>query len=263
MKKIGVGEYDTADGFHARRISRFIFLHHAKTLVPKLLPSLAKAIESLPVETFELPADGAGYEWLAEGIHRAERFRTAIVPWQSRWHLTDDWIFQELHYALCRVSGNLRAAERVLGAWKYFDLEPVGSFSPVYQPSTTGFRLILAKPLPPLFAFEARWYPQLEFRADISRWLKKQFQKKMTAYLDAAEKQMKAAGLVKTPKKRSRRGGDATQHFDWLVRFQVEWWEQPRIAAEYGDLDITTVADALKSTAQLLGLTLRSTRTQE
>ncbi len=266
MKRIGVGEYDTVDGFHTLRSSRGLFLHRAATLVPELLPSLAKAIESLPVETFELPVyadDGAGDEWLVEGLSRFERFRTAIMPWQNRWHLTDDWISEELHSALCWITGNLRATERVGAAWKYFDLERVRPFSAIYPPTgglpgTTGFQHSLAKPLPPLFAFHGRWYPQYEFRADISRWLRKQFEQELTAYLDAVEKQMKTAGLVKTPKKCPRSGGDTMQHFDWLVCFQVQEWSHHLIGQHYGRLDDKTVADALRKTATLIGLTRRS-----
>lgn len=269
-KRIGVGQYDTVDGLHTRLSSRRVFFHRAAGLVPELLHSLAEAIESVPVEVFDLPVypdDGGGYERFAESVSRVGQFRTVITPWQNRWHLTDDWVSEELSRALCWVSGNLRATERVCAAWKYFDLEPVGPFSPIYPPTgglpgTTGFKHSLAKPLPPLFVFRARWYPQYEFRTDVSRWLKKQFEQELTAYLNAVEKQMETAGLVKTPTKRPRRRGDAMQHFDWLVRFQVQCWTQARIAAEE-NVAISTVADALQSTAALIGLTRRSTPTPD
>lgn len=270
-KRIGAGEYDTPDGFHIRRRSRGLFLHRAAALEPELLLSLAEAIESLPMETFDLAGyadDDGGDEWLAEAISQFEQFSTAIMPWQNDWRLTDDWISEELHSAFCWVSGNLPATERVHAAWKYFNREPIRPFSPIYPPTgglpgTTGFRHYLSEPVPLLLVFRARWYPQYEFRADILGWLKGQFEQELTAYLDAVEKQMKAAGLVKTPIKRSRRGGDAMQHFDWLVLFQVRYRTQASIAKQYGNLDISTVADALRSTAELIGLTRRSTPTLE
>ncbi len=270
-KRIGIGQYDTVDGFHTRLRSRRVFLHRAASLVPELLPSLAEAIKLVPAEALELPAypdDGGGYGRLAESVSRFEQFRAGITQWQNRWHLTDDWVSGELHSALSWLRGNLPALERVRTAWKYFDLERPRSFSPIYPPKgglpgTTGFQHSLAKPLPPLFVFRARWYPQYEFRADISRWLRKQFDQDLVAYLDAVEKQMETAGLVKTPTKRPRRGGDSMQHFDWLVRFQVQGWTQARIAAENSNLDISTVADALRSSATLIGLTRRSTPTPE
>ena len=265
--RIGAGEYDTPDGFHTRRSSQGLFLHRAAKLESELLPSLAKAIESLPVETFDLadyPDDDGGYEWFAEAISQFEQFSTAITPWQNEWHLTDDWISQELHSALCWVSGNVSAMERVCAAWKYFDRDPIRPFSPIFPPKggwpgTTAFSHSLAKPLPDLFMFKARWYPQSEFRADILSWLRGHFEHELTAYLDAVEKQMEDAGLARTPEKRPRGGGVAIQHFDWLVLFQVEHWTQKRIAREHGDLRISTVAKALRSTAELIGLTRRTT----
>lgn len=267
--RLGVGEYDTVDGLHTRLRSQRFFLHRAANLVPELLPSLAEAIEPLPAEALEWPDDlddGGGYERLAEGVSRFEQFRASITQWQDRWNLTDDWIPQELHSALCWTSGNLRASERVSAAWTWFALEPVRPFSPIYPPTgglpgTTGFKHTVAKPLAPLFVFRARWYAQYEFRADISRWLRRQFEKELTAYLNAVENQMKTAGLVRTSTKRPRRSGDPLQHFDWLVRFQVQCWTQARIARENGHLDISTVAQALRSTAEHIDLTRRSTST--
>ena len=274
MKRTAVGEYDSADRSHTRRYFRFLFLHRAAALEAELQPSLAEAIESVPAATFEFPEypdDGGEHEWsraFDEHLSRFEQIRTAIVPWQNRWHLTDDWICDELYLALVFVRRSLPATDRVCESWKYFDREPIGPFSPIYPPTgglpgTTGFLHSLAKPPAHQFVFSARWYPQYESRADISRSLRKQFKQDLTAYLDAVEKQMETAGLVKTPKKRPRRGGDAMQHFDWLVHFQVQCWTQASIAAKYGDLDISTVAYALRSTAELIGLTRRSTPTPE
>jgi hypothetical protein len=254
MTRTAPGEYDTADRFH---------------IEPDLQPSLAEAIEAVPVATFEMPeypSNGGADAWsraFEEHLAQFERIRTAIAPWQDRWHLTDEWIAGEVYLALVLVRRPLPATARVGASWTYFDREPGGPFSPIYPPTggvpgTTAFLHSLAKPLAPLFVFSARWYPQYESRAEISRWLRKQFEQDLTAYLDACETTMEAAGLVRAPKKYPRLRGDARQHLDWLVRFQVQEWSQTRIAQHYERGNAKTVADALRKTATLIGLTRRS-----
>jgi hypothetical protein len=269
MTRTAPGEYDTADRFHTTRSFRFRFLHRAAALEPDLQPSLAEAIEAVPVATFEMPeyrSNGGADAWsqaFEEHLAQFERIRTAIAPWQDRWHLTDEWIAGEVYLALVLVRRPLPATARVGASWTYFDREPGGPFSPIYPPTggvpgTTAFLHSLAKPLAPLFVFSARWYPQYESRAEISRWLRKQFEQDLTAYLDACETTMEAAGLVRAPKKYPRLRGDARQHLDWLVRFQVQEWSQTRIAQHYERGNAKTVADALRKTATLIGLTRRS-----
>jgi hypothetical protein len=225
MTRTAPGEYDTADRFHTTRHFRFLFLHRAAALEPDLQPSLADALDAVPVATFEMPdypLHGGADDWaraFAEHLAQFEQIQTAIAPWQARWHLTDDWIAGEVYLALVLVRRPLPATDRVGEAWTYFDRDPRGPFSPIHPPTgglpgTTAFLHSLAQPLAPLFVFSARWYPQYEARAAIAHWLRTQFEQELTAYLDACEHTMAAAGLVRAPKKYPRLRGDARQHVD-------------------------------------------------
>jgi hypothetical protein len=117
----------------------------------------------------------------------------------------------------------------------------------------------LQKPQPDEFVFSARWYAQLELRSDVTRWLKRRFDRELNTYLDATEAKMEAAGLVRSPEKRPRRRGDWTQHIDWLIHFQLGRLTHAEIARP-ARVQVKTVAAGCASAARLINLTRRSMR---
>ena len=222
MDRAGYGEFDTPDGRYARIHLQTRFLHRAAQLVPELKPSLAEAIDTLPSDTFgrlrvpmylpgidEVDHDNEVARWFDKSVTQLDAVSTAIRPWQERWRLADEWAGVQVSAGLVQVpllsgDGRVRSAvERVNLAWLIFGLR--GNDSPVYPPEkaewATEYFLSLVEPQPVDFPFSARWYPQLEYRSDIIRWLKDRFENELNAYLDATEVKMEASGLVRTKKK--------------------------------------------------------------
>lgn len=78
-------------------------------------------------------------------------------------------------------------------------------------------------------------------------------------YLDQQAAAAARAGFKPTLVKRNR-SGSRSLHFEWLVRYQVQGWRQARIADEHTPRlsRVNTVADAVKTTAAQVGLTLRA-----
>lgn len=89
------------------------------------------------------------------------------------------------------------------------------------------------------------WYPTMESEAS--------YRAKVESLIQDYKKRC-VKDLVPVPEKRNM------EHFEWLVRFQVQGWAYSKIAREYlgDDMLVRTVQDAVKQTAAEIGLTLRT-----
>ena len=274
MTRPGSGEFDTPDGRFTRDHFQRVFLYRASELVPELKRSLAESIRTLPAETFDYPPFSVWadeYETnrlIDEGAARLERITACIEPCLRALHLTEPWVSFHLRFHMAGMPIHLADGRpeliSVVLDTVFERVRPSKSDSPLYPPDRPSFVdgrswIDNIDPQPDDFVFSARWYPQEEYRADITRWLRDRFDRELDEYLDATERKMVEAGLVRTPEKRARRGGEPTQHFDWLVRFQLLSRSHERIAREAGVAE-KTVAAGCRSAAELIDLTRRSVR---
>lgn len=112
---------------------------------------------------------------------------------------------------------------------------------------------------PELFFFRSDWpLVEVETRQQAAARIRAEFEKELNVYLDAIEDQAKAAGMERTPQKRARKG-DATQHYEWLARSEVQGWSHAQIA-KYYRVEKGTVETAVRATAKHVGLTRRTLR---
>jgi hypothetical protein len=123
----------------------------------------------------------------------------------------------------------------------------------------------------PPFTFEcAAWDPRKETQEEANARIASAAASEIGAYLKRVEATITTEWQWKeTPEKRSG------LHFDWLVRWQVQRWSKPRIAAAYRvgaekrkrdkstgafrtvHTGVSAVRNALEKTAQLVGIRLR------
>lgn len=281
MTRSGFAEFDTPDGSSFRRRMQALFLHRAAELVRDFKPTLTEVLEALPEDTFnlspfvdypDLSNVFARPEWSDNemirvfdlSVARIKAVGKAIQPWLKTWRLEkDEWVGSSVSSALVFIprfpddGEAVPARERVERAWLGFGPEEDGR--PACRTPLTPFvdgRTILdsLNPQPEEFEYSARWFPQWESRVDFSRWIREEFDRKLTQYLDATEERMESAGLVRSPEKRRQQKRDKLQHFDWLIRFRLLRHRQIDIAREVG-VSKETVYRGCKSAADLIQLT--------
>lgn len=97
---------------------------------------------------------------------------------------------------------------------------------------------------------ELTWDPLTEPRADAEKRLQTAINARLQRALDSIEAEFRERNVT-TPSVKRR-----IEHFDWLVRYQVRCESISAIARDVGK-QRTTVRDAVRSTADLLGFTLR------
>lgn len=175
----------------------------------------------------------------------------ALLAWAERFHLADEWVLDAALDTLHRWTQWRKAAEVL--EWAYIG----GSW---WAPVSDEEQQLIFR--------HAGWDPTSEtwesfesrLRADVEWWLEKVRMEYRPRLLALCEER----GWRPTPIKRNR-SGSPLLHFEWLVRYQVQEWGYARIAQAYTDADPQgdkvigedAVRKAVKSTADLLGLTLR------
>lgn len=176
-------------------------------------------------------------------------YGNALVVWLKRWNLTEDWL--------------LDMARSTLGQWR--NVQDVPDF-PHLGYRTLGrleWHLELYTQAPNghldfefdrFHCYPQSWDPFVESRKQFRDRFMERFEKQLDAYLDKVDGMAVAQGVVPTPEKRN------LEHFVWTVRYQVLGLSYRQIAdryAEGGDLDKETVRDAVRKTADFIGLRLR------
>ncbi|WP_171644243.1 hypothetical protein [Paenibacillus phytorum] len=118
----------------------------------------------------------------------------------------------------------------------------------------TGEKVENYKPLNWFFGkgWDPRKVPWKEFEEQMDDW----FVKYKMMYRDRTENLLEQQGYIKSKEKRN------LEHFEWLVRFQVQCWSLKEIADYYSEesneiLSEDTISRGIKSTAELIYLILR------
>ncbi len=154
-----------------------------------------------------------------------------ILSWGERWHLTDPWLLDvALQYLRLRHQGHPWDAEDPFVKGRF----PDPSFI------DTDKQVGLVRP---------EWHPQWESRAAY----KENRLREIDEHMDEKEAWAESQGMKPGIKKR----GSFDKHFEWLARYQVV----PESYGEVGQVvhaDRSTVRDAVRKTADLIGLTLRA-----
>lgn len=170
------------------------------------------------------------------------QLRKQVLDWAQRWNLQDPWV--------------LDAVLRTLRVWhKRIDpgTSPESEQPLKFHPP----RFIDSLATPPFEFCHQAWRPQWTTWEAFNEQVRSEFERQLTAYRKAREAEVEEQGLERSPKKLKQLEANADQHFDWLVRFQVLKQTQSHIAAQVSRTK-RTVQDALRHTAELVGITRRS-----
>jgi len=101
-------------------------------------------------------------------------------------------------------------------------------------------------PPAPNYAFGCSpWNPRRETRAQARHRILAELTTKVDQALEGEEKRAQLGGLERAPLKQQ---GD---HFEWLVRYQIQGWSHNKIAREYKTFR-QTVAEGINSASELL-----------
>ena len=239
------------------RLGFFLFIEE---LSPETWDSLRE--EVLPLyERFDSIANSYGYAFAtADGkaemvAERARQYAQAMRAWHQRWNLYDDWLKEE--------------SAMVIQLWTTYGPNEGVSLMGVFQRNLDALKAegesVEALGISPPTLVADAWNPTRE------RWFdyqKRVLEKIRKALADYGEGIVGREGLATWPKKRARDGRRADQHLKWLVRFQVLGEGQQAIADDptgdgTGRVEVRTVQDAIRTTAELVGLTRRSVATHE
>ncbi len=164
---------------------------------------------------------------------------TSVLEWARRWHLEDEWCFEVAQRTMDRWYESESAKAHLA-----LDLN-AAVWSPLLTDDERAFELGFVG-----------WDPSIERREEAEARARITFEMAMKQAFDAAQAASEEQGLRATPVKRQ------PQHFQWLARYQVQEWNRPQIARYYlnDETLIDTVRDGLRTTAELIGLTLRKPR---
>jgi len=250
--------------------ARMIFLSKVEVLAPQVLEALRDDVAPHYLAAWEAPDDRfpTREHWeLAPSFFRQDiatlaaehpdasysrlaPFNDALRTWSDQFHLADEWCAQ--------------VALHTLNDW-------ARSSHPVREPLR--FRLpsfggaVPEDPTPPDFRLP-EWSPTFETWAEVEERARAAFENALKQYREAGRAWAGGLGLEAAPTMKAPKDLDLSAHFEWLVRWQVQGWTQPRIANEYKrrfgqdpawkERDPKSIASALRKTADLIGLTRRS-----
>lgn len=202
---------------------------------------IPQVIEALRDEVLPLyPAGADGFDallWIGPvevGTYSLPVERV-LLRWARRYHLAERWI--------------LNAALETLSVWKQY-----GHYSGHFFGAVP---MIKVEPFPPFRFDYSGWPVQWETRGEATEHITRGFRAALEEYLDAVEAEAEAAGMIRTPTKRARRGSPPDRYFEWLARFQVQEATHAEIAERYG-VTVKVVAAGCRSAAELIGLKRRS-----
>ena len=192
-----------------------------ESLKEELLPLYEEAVDQDRVATWEGPPVLTGED---------SELERRLVDWSRRYHLNESWILDSALLTLRFFSRGVKT--------KYFVVPAQFRSHPEF---------------PPLQFEEPAWIPDLHTKKQYMTRARSNFEKELQDYVQSIEAKLRALGWKKTPQKRLAK---PLQHFEWLVQYQCAGWSQGRIGEEY-KAGQKTVSEALKRTADLIGLTLR------
>ena len=255
------GELHVVKADRPRWFARLGFFLFIKKLSPETLDSLRE--EVLPLyERIDSIANSYRYAFAttdgkAEMVaERARQYDQAMRAWHQRWHLYDDWLKEE--------------SAMVIKLWTTYGPNEGFSLMGVFQRNLDALKVedesVEALGISPPTLVADAWNPTSERWFDYQKRVLEKIRKALADYRDGIAGR---EGLAAWLKKRARGGRRGDQHLKWLVRFQVMEHEQQAIADDpTGDgtgrrVEVRTVQDAIRTTAELVGLTRRSVATHE
>jgi hypothetical protein len=107
-------------------------------------------------------------------------------------------------------------------------------------------------PKPFVFRYSPGWSPTAQKRSEVVRELKSAFEKQLAGYLDSQEELARSQPFLEQAPRVINE-----DHIKWLVYYQVLSWSYQRIANDLAFRDRKSVEQAVKSTAERVGLRLR------
>lgn len=159
-----------------------------------------------------------------------EEERRATVEWAESWNLNEEWMLHTAHSTLTLLLGD----EEVDGL-----LYPGGDAH--------------VMPSPDDFEFTTQFYmPFLQNRSAYKRRVLQEVEEYVERYMDEVEEQLAQEGELREPVVKQKQD----DHFRWLVRYQVLETGFPTLADNVGR-SRPTVTEGVKSTAELVGISLR------
>jgi hypothetical protein len=270
----GAGQYEWGARYSRDR-ARDLFLHAVQQCEPRVLKDLQngpfRLFRKLP-KTLEVPKADASTEELehwARQFHllpefelQHDPFAKSLMQWLKDSHLPhppvdDDWCWRRAVLTL----GMWRKFPHLVGRWaprigRSFLGRALADrpFSFSLEPMALGVdltRLELKEPTVGHFVFPS---PDLEMEraAGARQRILKAFAEALNRHMQELRGRFESSlGWASTRQKRK------LQHFEWLARYQVQHWSYERIRREYNVRERKTVEDAVKRTAELVGLPLR------
>jgi hypothetical protein len=188
------------------------------------------------------------------------RLRDRALEWGGKWHLHDPWILDAAFRTL-RALEHCPTFDEYMPPY-FMDLRDPSSHKPrdltelLEQNAGELFEGRLVGAERPLSFQHPEWYPFWKSRTAYEEQARKAFDEALRRHLDAREESAEQAGFMRSPEKRGQFEAQALQHFEWLVRYQLQGRSRAEIADEYNRAR-TSVSDALRNTANLIGLALR------
>ena len=179
------------------------------------------------------------------------RLHESVRAWAKRWHIAEEWCIEQALWALTYWSSQEDVRiEQQLPLFQPHELRQQLGWD-LEIPQYLTYRYVPIGRREQRFAFEHEGWESIKItRAEAEQKLRAAFEVDLSAYLDRMERLAAARGLVPAPQKRG------TEHFEWLVQYQVQGRSYQTIAREVCR-DRKTVADAVQDTAALLHLSLR------
>lgn len=255
---LGFGEFDRADKGKSVEQCRSLLLDAVAKYAPKVITDLkgepwrAYQQAASRYDSQHPPVDRHDFgladhlQWISRAIpsdiaNTHPDFGTFIErlqAWGKRWNLDLDWCLIRAHITLYRA---------------YRDGSEPNEFAPFME-----MREHPRQPVAP-FVFRYKGWDAYSLTQDqYKQAVSEALAEDLDRYIERAEAQAKAYGLMEVPSKREH------LHFVWLVRFQVQQRSPQQIADEFSDYESdksiiseSSVRDALKRTAALFDLNLR------
>ncbi|MDA1349878.1 MAG: hypothetical protein O3A47_13600 [Chloroflexi bacterium] len=255
------GELHVVEAERPRWFARLGFLYFIEELSPETWDTLREDV--LPLyERFNSRANSYAYAFASEEgkaeivAQRATEYAVAMQKWQERWNFHDDWLIEE--------------SAMVLHLWATYGYDESLFVMGVIQRNLDSLKAenetVEALGISPFTVGADAWNPTRERWFDYQKRTLEQVKEALADYRSGIEE---LPSLAKWTKKRPRADRGAEQHLKWLVRFQVLGEPQQDIADDpTGDgegrrVEVRSVQDAIRITADLIGLTRRSIASHE
>jgi hypothetical protein len=179
-------------------------------------------------ETVCLAVEDPIYDKVDEDIHGYfSILRDALMGWTDRFSLNNEWF---LEVALYTMNDWCENPEKEGADWP--------ELGPVLWHREVGFR----------FEFPS-WEPSVDTWRSYHKRIVAAFHQRIEAY--------RKSKMDTTPEEALAREKHEEMHFVWFVEFQINEKSMAQIAREYGNVDRSTVSEAVRCLAPLLGLHLR------